>query len=149
MSTRSPFCRCERPVRCETSDGARYCADCEELLPSAESELLAHLIRRVDKLSRAVATIAPEPEAAPADLIDAEEAARRLGVSRDYVYSHADELGAVRLGDGPRARLRFDPSQLRRPSPNGNGNGQLAPANPRARRPADEVELLPIRGGSR
>jgi hypothetical protein len=25
-----------------------------------------------------------------------------------FVYEHADELGAYRLGTGPRARLRFD-----------------------------------------
>jgi hypothetical protein len=29
-------------------------------------------------------------------------------VSRDYVYSHANELGAIRLGTGPKTRLRFD-----------------------------------------
>jgi len=43
-------------------------------------------------------------------LIDAAEVARRFGFSRDWVYENADRLGAVRLGDGPRARLRFDPA---------------------------------------
>ena len=42
-------------------------------------------------------------------LIDAAEVARKLGVSRDYVYSHADEFGVIRLGKGPKPRLRFDP----------------------------------------
>jgi hypothetical protein len=46
-------------------------------------------------------------------LIDATEVARRFSVSRDYVYEHADELDAVRLGDGSRARLRFDPVTVR------------------------------------
>lgn len=41
-------------------------------------------------------------------LVDAATLADRLGVARSYVYEHADELGAVRLGDGPKARLRFD-----------------------------------------
>lgn len=44
----------------------------------------------------------------PAGLLTASELARRLGVSRSWVYQHARELGAITLGDGPRARLRFD-----------------------------------------
>jgi hypothetical protein len=31
-----------------------------------------------------------------------------LNVSLDYVYARAADLGAMRLGDGPKARLRFD-----------------------------------------
>jgi hypothetical protein len=41
-------------------------------------------------------------------LLEAKELARELSVSVDYVYSHAVDLGAMRLGDGPKARLRFD-----------------------------------------
>jgi hypothetical protein len=41
-------------------------------------------------------------------LVDAQELARRLGVSRAFVYEHAHELGVIRLGRSPRARLRFD-----------------------------------------
>jgi len=40
--------------------------------------------------------------------IDPKVLARKLNVSVDYVYAHAMELGAMRLGDGPKARLRFD-----------------------------------------
>jgi hypothetical protein len=47
------------------------------------------------------------------DLIDSVEVARRFSVSRDYVYEHAEELGAMRLGSGSRARLRFDPATVR------------------------------------
>jgi hypothetical protein len=43
------------------------------------------------------------------ELVDAAELARRLGIERSWVYSHAIELGAVRLGDGAKPRLRFDP----------------------------------------
>jgi hypothetical protein len=42
-------------------------------------------------------------------LVDAAELARQLGLSRATVYANADRLGAVRLGDGEKARLRFDP----------------------------------------
>lgn len=46
------------------------------------------------------------------ELVDASEIARRFGVSRDFVYEHAEELGAVRLGRGPKARMRFIPAEV-------------------------------------
>ena len=46
-------------------------------------------------------------------LVDAHSIAAELQVERDWVYAHARELGAVRLGDGPKARLRFDLRQVR------------------------------------
>lgn len=47
-------------------------------------------------------------ESTSSSLVDAAELARRMGVDRSYVYAHADELGAVRLGTGAKPRLRFD-----------------------------------------
>ena len=47
-------------------------------------------------------------------LVDARQLAHELGVSLDFVYSHAGELGAMRLGSGPRARIRFDLDRARR-----------------------------------
>ena len=47
----------------------------------------------------------------PVRFVDAAVVAARLGVDRDWVYAHADELGAVRLG-GSRGRLRFDLATL-------------------------------------
>jgi hypothetical protein len=41
-------------------------------------------------------------------LLNPKDLARALNVSLDYVYAHAADLGALRLGDGPKARLRFD-----------------------------------------
>jgi hypothetical protein len=77
-----------------------------------------------------------------ADLVDANEIARRFRVSRDFVYEHADDLGAVRLGNGPKARLRFDPTKvaqtLRRPPE------QTTP-KPRRREARRSSSLLPIR----
>jgi len=43
--------------------------------------------------------------------VDAATVARLLGVERDWVYEHADQLGGIRLG-GPRGRLRFDRQTL-------------------------------------
>jgi hypothetical protein len=41
-------------------------------------------------------------------LVDAQTLADELGVRRETIYAHADEFGAIRLGDGPKPRLRFD-----------------------------------------
>lgn len=41
-------------------------------------------------------------------VLDAADVAELLGRERQWVYDHADELGAFRYGDGPRARLGFD-----------------------------------------
>ena len=45
-------------------------------------------------------------------LVDAAEIARLHGRTRSWVYEHAGELGAVRLGAGSRPRLGFWPSRV-------------------------------------
>jgi hypothetical protein len=85
----------------------------------------------VEAVARQVAALLPASPGSP-PLLTAEEVAARLGVERSWVYAHARELGVVRLGDGPRPRLRFDPAvveRLRNPPP------PVAPTR----------ELLPIR----
>lgn len=88
-------------------------------------------------------------------LIDAAEVARRCGLSRDAVYAHADEMGAIRVGTGSRPRLRFDPAAVKERL-GGSASALLTrdttaateAARPRRRRPSarPERELLPIRG---
>jgi hypothetical protein len=98
--------------------------------------------------------LAVEPPATGDELIDAAEVGRLLGCSRDHVYAHADELGAVRIGVGPRPRLRFDPAIVserlsKSASTAGrNAEGAVEPGRPRRRRSFQrpEGELLPIRG---
>jgi len=46
-------------------------------------------------------------------LVDARDLAEELGVSVDYIYAHSRELGAMRLGSGPKARIRFDLDRAR------------------------------------
>lgn len=41
-------------------------------------------------------------------VLDVVQVAGLLGRSRDWVYQHAAELGAFKMGTGPRARLGFD-----------------------------------------
>ena len=66
--------------------------------------------RRVLELIRAEHALG-----APAgELLTAAQVSRRHRVDRSWVYAHAAELGALRLGDGPKPRLRFDPERVRR-----------------------------------
>lgn len=92
-------------------------------------------------------------EGVAVDLINAGEVARRFGVSRDYVYEHAEELGAVRLGKGTRGRLRFDPSTVGERL--GSRAVRTAESQPQQekqravrRTQPDSGNLLPIKGES-
>lgn len=99
----------------------------------------------------------PALPAAP-NLIDAAEVARRFGVTSAWVRAHADQLGAIPLGEGPRPRLRFDPDTVaaalgacqvnRRPDEPESGAAPSSRRRRRRRRTGTGVELLPIRGAS-
>jgi hypothetical protein len=84
-------------------------------------------------------------------LLDAGELARRYGLTRAWVYQHADLLGAIRTGTGPRARLRFDPNQVAAVLSRGTGPGREgvvrnsgAPARPRTRPPTRPEPSTPL-----
>lgn len=73
---------------------------------------LRELARLVAERVTAELSDALDHRAAPAQLLDAAQIARIVGMSRDGVYRRADEFGAVRIGSGPRPRLRFDPAKV-------------------------------------
>lgn len=64
------------------------------------------------ELARLIADELRSTELPRATLVDAAAVAVTLGVSRAFVYEHAEALGAVRLG-GKRGRLRFDLDRAR------------------------------------
>jgi hypothetical protein len=96
--------------------------------------------RRVAEL---IASANPEPRAR---YVDAAQLARVLGVERNWVYAHAHELGAVRLG-GAGGRLRFDLEHVARalssPLASGPAPRPARPASNRAARRRTDVDLLP------
>jgi hypothetical protein len=62
----------------------------------------------IEQIARRVADLMEATQVRPSgQFVDAAELAELLGVERDWVYAHANALGAIRLG-GPRGRLRFD-----------------------------------------
>jgi hypothetical protein len=81
-------------------------------LDPADLEQLAALVvgGLVDPLADALATRlgGVAVPAAEEPLVTAARLAEMLGVSPAWVREHADELGAVRIGNGSRPRLRFD-----------------------------------------
>ena len=58
------------------------------------------------------AALGAQGAAGPQRYVDAATVAALFGVERDWVYAHKNELGALRLGSGRRARLRFDMSRV-------------------------------------
>ena len=61
-----------------------------------------------ERAAHRVVQLLARPSPGTYQLLDPKELAAALNVSLDYVYAHAADLGAMRLGDGPKARLRFD-----------------------------------------
>jgi hypothetical protein len=106
----------------------------------------------VDRLAARLGGLIPE-RVEP--LVDAVEIARLFGRTRSWVYEHAGELGAVRLGSGPRPRLGFSPGRVAAHFEQASEPTPLAvprPAPPRrarrrrADRTAPGAELLRVRG---
>ena len=105
----------------------------------------------IDAIATRVVELLEQRPGAPG-LVDAAELARRLGVTRAWVYEHATELGAIRLGSGPSARLRFDPDEAM---------AAMKPAEPQLQAPTSKrrssrprwtperpVPLLPVYEGA-
>src|SRR5215212_4024125 len=65
--------------------------------------------RAVEQIAQRVVVLLKQKsiEAETRRYVDASAIADELGVERDWVYAHAEELGVIRLG-GPKGRLRFD-----------------------------------------
>jgi predicted DNA-binding transcriptional regulator AlpA len=106
----------------------------------------------IDALADALASRFESPEAPPRRLLDARQVAQLLGVSREWVYDHQDELGVQRLATDEttqRPRLRFDAERVESWLTRGDRRpAELKPATPRARRRTSSsgAPLLPFEG---
>ena len=77
----------------------------------------------------------------PGELWTARRLAAHYAVGVRFIYGHAEELGAIRLGAGPSPRLRFDPAVVRE-----RWAGVNAPppvARTRRRRPTSRLHVVP------
>ena len=84
-------------------------------------------------------------------LVDASTLAQQLGVSRQFVYEHAEELGVLRLGARGRPTLRFDLEAAKRAwqrIADDRSQPQVRPRPTAERRPRlSAPRLLPVRDG--
>lgn len=125
-----------RPVKLEAINGPAVATD---ELPAAwiSPAFVDAIARRVLELGsdRAIGQAAGESA-----LLTVAEVAARLNVSKSWVYAHKRDLGAIRLGTGPKARLRFDPRavlselQQRKASERSNPSGSIEPRKRTRRR---------------
>jgi hypothetical protein len=106
----------------------------------------------IDAIAQRVVELLSDRASGGEPLADAGELARRLKVERSWVYDHAMELGAIRLGGGSRPRLRFDveaiEEQLRAeaagPTSAAPTAGQQGSIRVRRRVHRGRVPLLPV-----
>lgn len=107
------------------------------------------------ELAELVADRLAESRRVVTGLVGVREVAAHLGVDTTWVYEHAAKLGARRLGDGPKARLRFNLAEVDERLASCSVGRQSEPVNAAQtvalrRRPprssGTNVELLPIRG---
>ena len=102
----------------------------------------------LERLALMLAPLVAEAMGGPTPFLDAAQVARRYGVDRGWVYEHADELGVIRLGGGPRPRLRFDPravdQAMRDARQPGGPRTRTRRARKRNKSTVIAVDLLPI-----
>lgn len=67
----------------------------------------------VEAIAARVADLLGERSGADRSLVSPATLARLLDLSAEWVRDHGVELGGVRMGDGPKARWRFDPVEAR------------------------------------
>ncbi len=84
-----------------------------ELLATRHGRLVAFDVEEIEAVAEHLAELVASSPPPTVGLIDARDLAEQLGVARDWVYANAERLGGVRLGSGPRARLRFDAERAR------------------------------------
>lgn len=130
-----------------------------EAVESTQASGSVEIAQRLDRLEQQIADLAEHVKPAEGGWMTAAEAADWLGVSTETVRDHVDQLRGVRLGDGPKARLRFRRADVEAGLDAGRGKAdeqvrtavrtsaaeQTPVARPRPRT-RSKVELLPIKG---
>lgn len=102
----------------------------------------------IETIAQRVAELLTAQQRQAVRYVDAAQVAEILGVERAWVYAHAGQLSAIRLG-GPHGRLRFDLDHLRRTlaarPPTYRAQTADRPPSGRDRRAEGGLELLPYR----
>jgi hypothetical protein len=81
--------------------------------PAANARTQETPAATAEEIARRVAELVDDRIREPFRLLDTKAVAGMLAVSEEWVREHAAELGAVRVGDGPKGALRFDAARVR------------------------------------
>jgi hypothetical protein len=81
--------------------------------PAAIAGTQAAAEAATEQIAQRVAELVADRIREPLRLLDTRTVARTLAVSEEWVREHAAELGAIRVGDGPKGALRFDAARVR------------------------------------
>jgi hypothetical protein len=134
------------------------CSECGNVRPDP---LMLGIFREQRKISQQQTTILEaikrleqdreeQPENGSARLLSPREMSERYGRKPQWYRDHAEELGGVRIGDGPKPPYFFDPERLSErlaARTNGAGKSDAKPKPPRRRRHRTaSTELLPVKG---
>lgn len=95
--------------------------------PLADVEAIAQAV--ADVLAERGLVVYAGPSGS-ARVLNAREVSQLLGRSAQWVYAHATELGGIRMGSGPKARIGFDLATIEQ----WKRDNQIRP--PERRRPA-------------
>lgn len=77
------------------------------IAPDSIEALASRIAELVDREPRE-----PDPATVQKKMLSPAEVSELWGVSRVWVYRHAEALGVRRMGAGTRPRLRFDPEEI-------------------------------------
>ena len=77
-----------------------------DLTPQAVEQVASRVAQMLQRQQQQSAEIPGAKE--QQGFLNVAQLARHLGLNPAWIYEHADELGAIRIGDGPKARIRFD-----------------------------------------
>src|SRR4051794_6301004 len=92
--------------RCEARRALRMSwADHSAVAPGLDTTL-------VDLIAQRVVQLLSDRNGDEIQLLTVAQVARRFQVHPSWVYANARRLGALRLGTGPKAPLRFDPRRV-------------------------------------
>ncbi len=142
------LCRCSACTGTEVVDGGIVlCTSCGERVADPLLLLIARqqheILRRLDRLEHG----GEEADNGSGRLLSPRELADRLGMSAQWIREHAEDLGGIRLGAGPKPRYHFDPELAReRLAARSNRSEPTKPKQRRRRkRRVAGTELLPVK----
>ena len=114
---------------------------------AADPSFVDAVARRVVELLREEGAVSREGPR----LLTVAAVSQEFGVSTDWVYANAGSLGAIRLGSGQRARLRFDRATIADRIAKVASHASRSRSSQRGKRrrrtrEGVDSDLLPIRG---